>query len=193
MQWVHLKARKNLIPRPRLGLVGKAVAASLVVMVAFPTAAFAHRLYEGWIDVWTNGPKCLNEKVTQDHGDTSWGYWPNGYWMTETKSEKETTTTLGTISCSQDWDRPSGYLKGRVRILKYNSSKSAWALCFDSNFIQSNVTTAYWRVKATSNPDPAADPPCGDGLYKIRGNSSLLYNGNWVGGELNMSESETLS
>jgi hypothetical protein len=136
------------------------------------------------------GPKCLNEKVTQDHGDTSWGYWPNGFWMTEGKAEKETTTTLGTVACSQNWDRPAGYLKSRVRVMRWVSG--AWKLCYDSGFIQSNVTTPQWNVEVGSSPVASNDPPCGDGYYSIIGNASIKENGVWVGGQLSMSESEYL-
>lgn len=158
--------------------------------MAFPSAALAHRIYEGWIDVWSNGPKCVNEKITQDHGSTSWGYHPHGFWMTENLIEKETNTVPGTINCNTGYARPIDYIKTRVRVMKYDTSTNSWGLCLDTDFIKNDVTTAQWNVKVgTTN---ASNPPCGDGLYTIIGNASLWWDGAWVGGQLSTSESERM-
>ena len=87
----------------------------IFAVVALPTSALANKIYAGWIDVWDDGNgKCLNEKVNMDHGENG-----NGYWYTETYAEKIMNTPFGPVHCQQEWDRPAGYLRAKVIVLKW--------------------------------------------------------------------------
>jgi hypothetical protein len=144
-------------------------------------AAFGHRAYEGWATVWSNGPKCLDEKVSLDHVSGHQG----GMFWTELQAEKEYTSPGLTINCWSGWIRPPNYLKIRTTALKLSSS-GTWNLCWDSGTFR-NYDSRYYMSLTLSAQNSA---PCGSGYYRTKGYAHILQSGNWQGGPLAISVNE---
>lgn len=158
-----------------LRLLRRAIPAAIVFTVFFlGSSALAHRAYNGWHAVWTDGPRCVNEKVTLDHpsGDTT------GLFYTEMNVEKELNTVFGTVNCSVAWTRPVNYLRARVVVLKLVSG--SWGVCHDTAYRKNNVDASGLTVTVNAG----SSPPCGNGYYRTQGYAHTLINGNWKGGPL---------
>jgi hypothetical protein len=165
---------------------------SLCAMAAFALSmsggvALAHRAYEGWTAVWSNGPKCAKEKVTLDHFVDNAGHdHTGGVFYTEGHAQKEVNIGGFIDNCSQDWIFSPGDTRIRVKALKWSSSTGKWALCVDSGFFK-NVSDTDRMLEILYAGRSA---PCGNGDYITHGNYAVYWNGAWRGGDLEISFNE---
>jgi hypothetical protein len=158
-----------------LRLLRRSIPAAIVFSVFFlGSSALAHRAYNGWLAVWTDGPRCVNEKVTLDHPSGA----PNGQFITEMNVEKELNTVFGTVNCSVGWTRPPGYLRLRLVMLKLTGG--TWGVCYDTGYSKNNVNAQGLVFNIYSGTSPR----CGNGYYRTQGYAHTLINGTWRGGPL---------
>jgi hypothetical protein len=164
---------------------------TLVVFVVLATASgvLAHRLYKGWMDVWHKDQKCLDGKVTQDHGPTDWGKFPNGVWATQSTSTKPKGSPWGPIACSAEWDRVAGKHRVRTYVLKYHAATKEWGVCIDIGWRKSRFKTDGWQSVIFSGPKK---PPCGAGHYTMIGKAQHRFKGHWRGGGITLPGSEEI-
>jgi hypothetical protein len=153
-----------------------AVVALVVLAVAIPTAALAHRIYEGWYTVkeFNSGNRCLDIKVTTDHG--SYG---NGYFQVEARTEKEYFVPyIGTIvRCYVPWEIPPQDFRTRLWVDKQNRATP----CKDSGWIQYTAgPISYMQV--WWGPFTSMSQLCGNGSYRARGRTEIRPGANWLGG-----------
>ena len=149
---------------------------TMFLVVASGTGALAHNIYNGWLDVWSDGARCLNEKVSTDHP----AYHPDGLWMVEGNAEKPTNTPIGTINCNTGWVRPANWLR-EWEVVKFKLTlSSAESVCMSSpQWTYNNVDSNYMRIWYEDN---AAPPPCGAGYYHTRGNVQMSTDSSWASG-----------
>ena len=165
---------RTLVTRRRHGIT--LVSVVLLLSFAFVAEASAHRAYEGWTTVWSNGPNCLNEKVSLDHvtGDEGGKFW------TEGSSQK---AFLG-VNCIVDWTQVPQNFRIRTETLKLTGG--TWGICTDTGYIKNASDAAYMIL--TVHAGGAA--PCGAGWYRTKGFSHIYWNGGWRGGTIVISVNE---
>lgn len=154
--------------RSRLTLT-VAFAASLLVATA-ATTAWAHYVYDDGY-VWEGGPKCLFARSEVSHGNGG------GYTKVDLQAVRERTYPgWGTINCHIAWDRPTSYLRSKMWLYWWHSSREEWIYCTETGYKYNTQKqadlrhTKYW------------DTPCGNHLYFNYGWGATYYDNAWRGG-----------
>ena len=145
--------------------MAKALVAAFVLIALKPVGATAHKVAEGWFDMWYSAPNCLKQKSTIDHSGGT-----GIYVLSEVRAVRDAVHPWGTWHCVNDWTRPAGHLRARF-ILYYNSGSS---VCHWGDWRYSQGSTFYVaRQRAWSGR------PCGAGWYGNHTGGQVYWNGAW--------------
>jgi hypothetical protein len=148
-----------------------ALGLTLFAMGLVPTLASANRIYVGWSGVWTNQVRCLEGKVTTDHGSLG-----NGYFQFEGRGAEADLPDYPL--CVQEWSLGAGKYRIRLAAWKTNASQN----CIDTGWVKNASTTFYMKISRPANPtgNPYQSPPCNNGYYWTKGKIEGTYNGGWT-------------
>lgn len=156
--------------RPRIQLM-VLLSASLVVLAAGPAAADVESQAAY---VWEGGSRCTKAFAEVSHGDFN-----QGYQKAFSEARDEFWTPYGGIHCERRIERPTGWLRVRYDLLKYNKRRDKWLWCAGTQFTK-NTAPDYnhhqqWHWETV---------PCGNGRYKLQTFAHQWYNNAWKGGPL---------
>lgn len=149
-----------------------AVAAAICLVVATPGVASAHYVkQEGPLATWEDN--CTIGRSEVSHGGGG------GYTRVDTKSRQSDPLT-GT-RCIWPFDRPAGQIAARYHYYRYSSARKTWLLCKRSAWAYNQRTARDVRISWNFG----AVPPCGgNGYFGTIGDSLVLDDGAWHGGQL---------